>query len=255
MHPAMQVRPSHPHKLGKLKPLTNVGAVGDSNNKLPPQELCLHVYDCKTNQKFLVDSGSIVSIIPASSISSRLEKSPLTLFAANSSAISTYGTKTVQLDLNLRRPFKWSFIIADVQTAIIGADLLTHHNLLIDLTNQRIIDPHTSLSTRGKTLAAETYNVSTIDSRLPSIYANLLQKYIEITKSISKPNLTNISYAHRIITRGPPTTARARKLGGEKAEATKAQIADMLDKGTIRSSNSPYASSIHLAKKKKSVCV
>lgn len=158
--------------------------------------------------------------------------------------------KTVELDLNLRRPFKWSFIIADVQTAIIGADLLTHHNLLIDLKNQRLIDPLTSSSTKGSTLAAKTYNVSTIDSRLPVIYANLLQKYIEITKPISKPNLNNISYAHRIITRGPPTAARARKLGGEKAEAAKAQIADMLDRGIIRPSNSPYASPIHMAKKK-----
>lgn len=150
MCPALQIQPHRAQQPGKLKPLSNVGAVSDSDNKLPPQELRLHVYDYKTNQKFLVGSGSIVSIIPASSISSGLEKNPLTLFAANSSAISTYGTKTVELDLKLHKPFKWPFIIADVQTAIIGADLLTHHNLFGPNSNPRSSKPSLNSSEQQK---------------------------------------------------------------------------------------------------------
>ncbi|CAD6208598.1 GSCOCG00012748001-RA-CDS, partial [Cotesia congregata] len=84
-------RSHHPRKPGKLVPLSTVEAVGDSESNLPPQELRLHVYDRNTNKKFLIDSGSIVSIIPASHVNDKLNKHPLTLYAANASAISTYG--------------------------------------------------------------------------------------------------------------------------------------------------------------------
>lgn len=40
------------------------------------------------------------------------------LYAANGTEIKTYGIKTLILDLNLRRPYRWSFIIADVNQPI-----------------------------------------------------------------------------------------------------------------------------------------
>lgn len=192
----------------------------------------------------------MVSIIPVRHFNKKLEADPFNLYAANASVIKTYGCKTIQLDLKLRRSFSWTFIIADTQIAIIGADFLTHFNLLIDLKNQRLIDPHTSLSTKGETLSTRTYNISTVDSTLPHVYTELLNKFIEITKPNSKPNLTNLQYAHRIITKGHPNSARSRKLAGEKATAAKDQITEMMEKGIIRPSSSPYASPIHMTKKK-----
>jgi len=50
------------------------------------------------------------------------------LYAANGSVIPTYGTKTMQPNLNLRREFPWHFIIADVLQPIIGADFLAHYH-------------------------------------------------------------------------------------------------------------------------------
>ncbi|GFW01387.1 retrovirus-related Pol polyprotein from transposon 412 [Trichonephila clavipes] len=46
---------------------------------------------------------------------------------------ATYGMVRKELNLGLRRPFIWTFIIADVSSPIIGADFLKHFNLLIDL--------------------------------------------------------------------------------------------------------------------------
>lgn len=78
----------------------------------------------------------------------------------------------------------------------------------------------------------------------------LLKQYIEITKPISRTYLNTKGYAHKSTKHGPPPTARARKLGGEKAAAVKAQIKDLLDAGIIRPSSSKYASPIHMAQKK-----
>jgi hypothetical protein len=54
------------------------------------------------------------------------------LFAANGSTNPTYGWISVSLNLGLRRDFTWRFVVADVQTAIIGIDLLSHFGLLVD---------------------------------------------------------------------------------------------------------------------------
>ncbi|GFX59238.1 retrovirus-related Pol polyprotein from transposon 17.6 [Trichonephila clavipes] len=52
--------------------------------------------------------------------------------------IPTYGLKILTLDLGLRRPFQWPFIIAKVERGIIGADFLQKFQLLIDLHNRKI---------------------------------------------------------------------------------------------------------------------
>ncbi|GBN42130.1 hypothetical protein AVEN_198048-1 [Araneus ventricosus] len=39
----------------------------------------------------------------------------LTLYAANGTKIRTFGTKLLDLDLNLRRRFQWKFITAEVK--------------------------------------------------------------------------------------------------------------------------------------------
>ncbi|CAD6227324.1 GSCOCG00011979001-RA-CDS [Cotesia congregata] len=71
----------HPRKLGKRVPLSTVGAVGDSEYNLPPQELRLHLYDRNTHKKFLIDSGSIVSIIPVSHVNDKLNKHHIHLYS------------------------------------------------------------------------------------------------------------------------------------------------------------------------------
>ncbi|GFV87363.1 hypothetical protein TNCV_4033351 [Trichonephila clavipes] len=69
-----------------------------------------------------------------------MNKSPqsnFSLFAANNPKIPAYGMVRKELNLGLRRPFIWTFIIADVSSPIIGADFLRHFNLLIDLKKKK----------------------------------------------------------------------------------------------------------------------
>ncbi|GFU30071.1 retrovirus-related Pol polyprotein from transposon 297 [Trichonephila clavipes] len=93
----------------------------------------LFLLDRKSGQKFLIDSGKEICVIPPSPTMNKSPQSNFSLFAANNTKIPAYGMVHKELNLGLRRPFIWTFIIADVSSPIIGADFLKHFNLLIDL--------------------------------------------------------------------------------------------------------------------------
>ena len=85
--------------------------------------------DQSSGVSFLVDSDASVSVIPVSLVHPRSRSPPLpelALRAANDSVISVYGSRSVSLDLGFGRLFRWVFLLADVQQAILGADFLSH---------------------------------------------------------------------------------------------------------------------------------
>ncbi|GFV05471.1 transposon Tf2-11 polyprotein [Trichonephila clavipes] len=93
----------------------------------------LFLLDRKSGQKFLIDSGSEICVIPPSPTMNKSPQSNFSLFAANNTKIPAYGMVRKELNLGLRRPFIWTFIIADVSSPIIDADFLKPFNLLINL--------------------------------------------------------------------------------------------------------------------------
>ncbi|KAK2577727.1 hypothetical protein KPH14_012837 [Odynerus spinipes] len=154
-------------------------------------------------------SGSIVSVIPKTCVKEKLKATAFKLYAANSTVITTYGQRHVTLSLGLRRAFTWNFIIADVASAIIGADFITYYGLLIDLKARRLIDPQTTLTSSGKLVSTEIYSISTVnlqstDSGTKPEYLQLIKEYVDITRPLSKfgpPPDKEI--AHYIPTTGP----------------------------------------------------
>ncbi|XP_026476000.1 uncharacterized protein LOC113381410 [Ctenocephalides felis] len=188
-------------KTPKPRKLTSPSTPGASNggdiNSVCP-EFQLSVADRKTRIHFLIDSVSVLSILPASKFATGRAKEELFLYAANSSRISTYGKRTLELDLSLRRPFTWQFTIVDVTTAIIGADLLSHYNLLIDLKGKRLIDSTTGLASDGKGLKTQNINISTINPQKP--FRSLLNKYLTITTTLQRSTIKPYPFPHRIPT-------------------------------------------------------
>lgn len=95
-----------------------------------------------------MDSGSNLSAY----LQEQLKYKPATvgyqLRAANGSLIETYGFITLSLNLGLRRDFNWKFIIAGVTKPMIGADFLSHLNLLVDLKNKQLRDGTTGLNSQ-----------------------------------------------------------------------------------------------------------
>ncbi|GFV10867.1 transposon Ty3-G Gag-Pol polyprotein [Trichonephila clavipes] len=171
------------------------------------------------------------------------------LYAANGTEIPTYGLKILTLDLGLRRPFQWPFIIAKVERGIIGADFLQKFQLLIDLHNRKLIDGVTNLSIKGEVATIQENNdLSTVNRA--SKYFNLLKLYPDLTK----PNLVNRvvkhEVQHHILTTGQPVYSKARQLAPDKLKLAKQEFQFMLDNDIIRPSKSQWASPLHLVNKK-----
>ena len=99
------------------------------------QNLCHLFYrtDRFTGFRFLVDTGAHISAIPPTPAQHKHPQEGLHLQAVNNSIITTYGNQLLTLDLGLHRSFRWIFVIADVQTSILGVDFLQHFELLIDV--------------------------------------------------------------------------------------------------------------------------
>lgn len=91
------------------------------------------VFDKTNSTRFLIDTGSDVSILPATRSDRCYGSEKQHLHAANGTRIRTFGTKFVSIDLGLRRKFTWNFLIADVTLPIVGADFLAKFGILVDL--------------------------------------------------------------------------------------------------------------------------
>lgn len=209
----------------------------------------LLLYDRSTSCRYLIDTGSDVSIVPATKKDRIAGPSSFRLHAANGTVIKTYDSRFITTDLGLRRQFRWNFIVADVSVAIIGADFLAFFGLLVDLKNSRLIDGKTNLQCVGGLSAAEIHTVTTVDSSHP--FKDLLLEYREITlPSTMQRAVKERDVKHHILTKGPPVASKARRLAPDKLDAAKKEFQLMSDLGMCRPSSSPWASPLHCVPKK-----
>lgn len=212
--------------------------------KLQPR---LFVTDVKSKIQYLVDTGAEISVLPKSFSVFRAKQNG-SLFAANNSSIATFGTKLMRLDLNLRRSFKWVFVIADVTKPILGADFLTFYHLLPDLKRRRLLDESTLLAISGKVTKCDTPQIIAVAKT--SVYHELLAKYPEILQVSQSSRQAKKTVVHHIFTAGPPISESPRRLSPEKLKTAKAEFQYMVEQGWCRPSSSPWASPLHLVPKK-----
>ena len=214
----------------------------------PPSRL-LFVYDKSSGLRFLVDTGAQVSVIPPGSVKRDLQPTSYTLQAANGTAIKTFGQRLLTLDLGLRRNFSWIFVIAQVNHPILGIDFLSHFGLSVDLHSRKLSDSTTSLFVHGKPSSVSSIGIHPVYPADPK-FASLLKEYPEILQPATCFRETKHGVEHHIITRGPPVTARPRRLPPDKLKAAKAEFDHMLQLGIIRPSSSPWSSPLHMVPKK-----
>lgn len=219
-------------------------------NDRQPTNCRLIINDKNTQLKFLIDTGAEVSVIPPTYKQKRYPEVNAYLYAANHSPIKTYGDKTITLNLGLHRDFKWKFIIADVTQPIIGADFLSHYNLLVNIRQRKLVDNLTnvhmncSLNKNG-----EFYkSLSFIDQN--DSFKDLLNEFKDITRNNFNPKIVKHDITHHIITKGQPVFAKPRRLCPEKLKVAKTEIQILMDLGICRPSRSPWASPLHMVRKK-----
>lgn len=207
----------------------------------------LFIKDESSGLHFLVDTGANVSVLPVRPSDKRDHSPDNYLYAANKTPIPTYGERTITLDLGMRRPYSWTFVIAAVSRPIIGADFLHHHDLLVDLRGRKIIDRETNMHVRGYLTPLSEGSIRTIDDSKP--YHNQLARFPDITRP-TLPKICHSEVEHHIETTGAPVYAKARPLPPHKYKAAKEEFQEMLNQGICRPSNSPWASPLHMVLKK-----
>jgi hypothetical protein len=87
----------------------------------------------------LVDTGDDLCVCPRSCLREGWTHD-LRVVAANGTTVHTHCCITLRLDLGLRREFSWRFVVADVTGPIIGSDVFSFYNLLVDMRHRRLID-------------------------------------------------------------------------------------------------------------------
>lgn len=213
-----------------------------------PRKNRLVLADRKTGCNFLIDTGADISVLPRIFNKSVGAPTKYQLFAANGATINTYGEKTLELDLGLRRAIKWTFVVADVSQPIIGGDLLVHYGLIVDLQGKKLIDKITSFTVSAGTNCSSVPTVSTI-GQVPR-YDALLREFADITAPPQTSKVKERGVFHHIITEGPPVAQRYRRLPAEKLREAKLEFQFMQENGICRPSSSPWASPLHLVPKK-----
>ena len=87
--------------------------------------------------------------------------------------------------------------------------------------------------------------LSPVYAALPSTpFTKIFQEYPDITRLTTKETAVKHNVAHHIVTRGPPCSARPRRLPSERLKDAMDEFRHMLDLGIIRPFSSPWASPI-----------
>ncbi|XP_035228840.1 uncharacterized protein LOC118200955 [Stegodyphus dumicola] len=204
---------------GKLQPAVD-SAASSAAKHMNSRKFRLFVTDRNSGLKFLVDIGADVSLLPANSTTKG--SCEYKLYAANGTEIPTFGIKVLTLDLGLRRPFQWSFIVAKVSKRMLGADFLNQFHLLIDIKKKQLIDGITQLKVSSDIMSIGVDHViSTLNNSFK--FAEFLRQYPNITKPNVLNKQTKHNVKHYICTEGQPVYARARQLDAKK-QTGKARI-------------------------------
>ncbi|CAH8462440.1 unnamed protein product [Dicrocoelium dendriticum] len=210
----------------------------------------LIIQDRTSGLHFLIDTGADISVIPPSQGQHALKQSSLRLTAANGTCISTFGQRSLTLNLGLRRSFTWVFIVADVKQPLLGADFLTHFKLLVDLNNRCLRDLTTRLPVTGQTTTSPSFTPSLFAANMfDSSFSAILRDFPALLKP--KFHQTEIKHdvTHRIVTQGNPVYARPRRMNPDRMKIAKAEFQHMLQLGIIRPSQSTWSSPLHMVPK------
>lgn len=206
------------------------------------------VRDKSTGLQLLVDTGAEVSILPASP-SERRQTPCALLQAVNGTSIPVFGERSLTFDLGLRRTFRWIFLVAGTQHAILGADFLRNFGLLVDVRRKRLLDATTYLSVSGIASRTSSLCLAQIPENGTCRFSNILKEFPDLTRPCNTEVPVRHHVTHHIETSGPPVHARPRRLPPDKLRIARQQFEHMLDLGIIRPSESPWSSPLHMVPK------
>ena len=206
------------------------------------------IFDPSTKLRFLVDTGAEVSVLTPSH-TDRKNKQQLTLNAANKTVITTFGKRSLTLDLGLRRSFPWIFIVAEVAVPILGADFLRHYGLMVDMRRHLLIDSTTKLEVNCKTSSRPALCLTLLPPQPQNDFEIIIKDFPSVLQTSPQQPIKH-TVTHHIQTTGPPVYTPTRRLSPAKLNIAKREFEHMLQLGIIRPSSGSWASPLHMVPKK-----
>ncbi|UYV80710.1 hypothetical protein LAZ67_19001480 [Cordylochernes scorpioides] len=202
------------------------------------------------NNHFILDTSAEISVLPPRPEYRKYGPTKFTLTAANNSP-TTYGERFLNLDLGLRRDFKWRFIIADINKAILGADFMEHFGIIPDIKGKFIIDSLKKLRKRASITNFNSLSPKCSINSYEDKFLNILSHYPSLTKPRSYSTPLKHSVTHHITTKEQPTFSKPRRLNPEKI--AKSEFEHMMELGLCKRGDGAWASPLHLVPKKNSI--
>ena len=120
------------------------------------------------------------------------------------------------LDLGLRRSFRWIFVIADVQSPILGVDFLRHFGLLVNLRHSRLSNELTQLKVQGISATTFSPNPTLLRTQPVTEFQAILSEFPELVQPCCQDHPVKHDVTHHIVTTGPPVRAHTRRLPPER---------------------------------------
>ena len=223
-------------------------ALAAATSTQPYNARLLHLTNHTTCLRYLVDTGVAISILPPR-WADRTNPSPTpgpALVAANGSTIRSYGRRRVLVDLGFKK-LPWTFTIADVSQPILGIDFLATTGLAIDTSGRRLVDIDTF---RAANLTPSSSPSTGISLAAACPFRDLIRRRFPTSLVPRFDSQPGHQVQHHIVTSGRPVFSRPRRLVGDKLRDAKAEFQALLQMGVVRPSSSPWASPLHMVRKK-----
>ena len=208
----------------------------------------LHVYDNYRKERWLVDGGALLSIIPPTDSQKRAGPNDTELRAANGTPISCYGTETRTIQIG-NQDFTFNFIIADVSQRILGADFLAENYLAPNHRDGVLLNLN-NFDTLPATLASGiSSNPINFVDQLENPYYKLLDSHPKILTPSFTIKQPDHGVKHHIPTEGPPCQSRPRRLAPDRLAIAKEEIDKLVKLGVCYRGKSEWASPLMVAPK------
>lgn len=185
----------------------------------------------------MIDTGADISVVPRTFFRNLPQNRDFNLSAANGSTIKTYGTKLLTLTLGLRKQLSHTFVVADVNKAIIGADFLSKFDLMVDSKRRKIRDNSTTIEVNAivEQFNAPSVHLAALEN---NVFTNILRKFPSLTQPPRYDLPVKHSVTHYIETKGILPFSRARRLDPTRLKAARQEFQHMINLGICRPSSS-----------------
>ena len=214
-------------------------------NALPAGTALMYLRDRLSGASYLVDTGAARSVLPCHSTAPPFGPR---LVGADGRQIRSWGTRSVPLQFGSHR-FTHEFLLASVDSPILGLDFLSSNHLLVDANARQVLfaDSLVPLSAPGSV------------SQVSPLVAALLPVDPEVRSLLAEfPTIVSASLSHAaprhgvlhsVETTGRPISSKARRLDPAKRRSAEAEFRKMEAAGIVRRSHSPWSSPLHMVPK------